>query len=417
MADGPANRSPARGRFTICLPVEEAHYAALIDDSERFRAWVTDAFAQSPELFPEGFAAGFQLKDRRCSRKQQLAVRRIQLRDGTVYSIRPSFVLPYMSGRVADVDAALFLRGKFGVPYWGLARAFGRDPMFWFRLECSLGRNSVVGTTVRQRSVPEHLLADEHHQTRNGQKVYLATTVGAGCCLGVAVAETASTEDLTAAYSVFRAEARDVTPDYTPQTVNTDGWKGTRAAWQQLFAQAVLLRCFLHAWLKIRDRAKHLKADYHELSRRVWETYHATGKRSCAQRLRRLRTWAQTHLIGVVLQAVVDLCDKKAFWLQGYDHPGGHRTSNMLDRTMRSMHRYWFDSQHLHGQPAANERHVRGWALLANFAPWHPAITKANGGWQSPAERLNQHRYHANWLQNLFISASLGGYRAAPQKA
>jgi hypothetical protein len=35
-----------------------------------------------------------------------------------------------------------------------------------------------------------------------------------------------------------------------------------------------------------------------------------------------------------------------------------------------------------------------------------------DGGWQSPAERLNQHRYHDNWLHNLLVSASLAGYRA-----
>ena len=36
---------------------------------------------------------------------------------------------------------------------WALARVFGRDPMYWYRLECALGRFSVVGTTVRQGRV------------------------------------------------------------------------------------------------------------------------------------------------------------------------------------------------------------------------------------------------------------------------
>lgn len=57
------------------------------------------------------------------------------------------------------------------------------------------------------------------------------------------------------------------------------------------------------------------------------------------------------------------------------------------------------------------ERHARGWALLWNFAPWSPATAKANDDWRSPAERLNRHRYHDDWLQNLLISASLGGFR------
>jgi hypothetical protein len=37
--------------------------------------------------------------------------------------------------------------------------------------------------------------------------------------------------------------------------------------------------------------------------------------------------------------------------------------------------------------------------------------SEANDGWHSPAERLNQHHYHDNWLHNLLVSASLTGYR------
>jgi hypothetical protein len=415
MADGSANHSPSRGSRSICLPIMEEQYQDVVEDPQKFRAWLMECYAEFPELFPEGFDGRFQMKDSRVSRKANLRLRRIALHDGSCFSVHPSFVMPYMTARTADVEHALFLR-KFAVPYWALARVFGRNPMFWYRLECSLGRNSVVGTTVRQADIPQHLLADEHHQTRNGKKVYLATTVGAGCCLGVEVAETAGTDDLAAAYGVFREEARNVEPDYAPETVNTDGWKGTRAAWRTLFPTVVLLRCFLHAWLKIRDRAKNLKETFFELSTRVWDAYHAPDKRTFSQRLRHLKTWAGENVSGVVLGAVLDLCHKKAYWLKAYDHPQGHRTSNMLDRVMRPMNQYFLDSQHLHGGPAATTRHVRGWALLSNFAPWHPATTKANAGWRSPAERLNEHRYHDNWLQNLLISASLGGYRTAPQK-
>jgi hypothetical protein len=417
MADGSAKRSPTRSIRTICLLCEEGDYDAIVKDVKEFRAWLKDSFDRHPELFPEGFAKGFQMVDRRISKKMQLSLRRIQLRDGTRFTIRPSFVMPHMTARVDAVEKPLFLR-KYGVPCWVLARVFGRDPMFWFRLECRLGDFSIVGTTVRQAAIPEHLVADEHHQTCDGEKVYVATTVGAGCCLGVAMAAKADTADLTAAYQVFRDEARNVQADYTPKTVSTDGWKGTQAAWLALFATIVVLRCFLHAWLKIRDRAKNLKQTFYDLSEKVWHAYHADNKRSFSQRLRQLAVWAAAHVSGVVLDAVHDLCAKKRLWLKHYDHPQGHRTSNMLDRVMRPMHRYFFDGQHLHGSQATNERHVRGWALLWNFAPWSPATTKANAGWRSPAERLNKHRYHDNWLQNLLVAASLGGYRSwTPQEA
>jgi hypothetical protein len=395
------------------VPAVEGEYEQVVQDAGRFRRWLGGLSEQSPELFPEGFGEGFVMKDRRRSKKLGVWVRRVELRDGRSYLVRPSFVMPYLTARAADVEHPLFLR-KFGVPFWALARVFGRDPMHWFRLECGLGRNSVVGATVRQAQVPADLVADEHHQTRDGEKVYLATTVGAGCCLGVGVAQTASGEDLAAAYGVFLEEARDVSPGYAPETVNTDGWKGTQAAWAALVPKLVLLRCFLHAWLKVRDRAKNLGQTFYDLSARVWEAYHARDKRSFSQRLRRLREWAGGSLSGVVLEAVKDLCGKKGLWLAALDHPAGHRTSNMLDRVMRPMYRYFFDSQHLHGRNMT-ERHARAWALLYNFTPWSPATTRANSKWRCPAERLNEHRYHDNWLQNLLISASLGGYRDAPR--
>jgi hypothetical protein len=83
----------------------------------------------------------------------------------------------------------------------------------------------------------------------------------------------------------------------------------------------------------------------------------------------------------------------------------------MLDRVMRGMSRYFEGGQHLHGSPAACGRHVRAWALLHNFRPWGPEAVRDTDGWRSPAERLNKHRYHDDWLQNLQVSASLGGYR------
>jgi hypothetical protein len=103
----------------------------------------------------------------------------------------------------------------------------------------------------------------------------------------------------------------------------------------------VILLCFLHAWRKIRDRAEHLKEVFREISRRVWEAYHAPDRRCFAQRLRRTRQWATAHLKGIVPKTVVDLCSKRHRWSIAYHHPDGHCTSNMLDRVMRGMNRYF----------------------------------------------------------------------------
>jgi hypothetical protein len=406
-----STRKP-RGCSTICLPIDQGLYAQIIDDAQRFRAALDQFYARMPELFPKAFASGYTFKDSRLSKKRGLRLRRIACKaDGAAFTIRPSFVLPYMTARTDDVEKALFLR-RFGVPFWGLAYVFGRNAMFWYRLEVGLGRNSVVGTTVRRAAVPAHLLADEHHQRRNGQKVYIATTVAKGCCLGAALADNADAKDLTVAYGTFKEEAQNVRPDYAPQTVNTDGWAATQQAWQTLFSLVVILRCFLHGWLSIRARAKHLGEVFWALGEKFWHAYRATDRRTLGQRLRRLREWA-TGQVGsaYVREQVGKVCGRSREYGVAYDHPDGYRTSNMLDRVMKSMQRYFDAGQHLHGSKAAAQRHVRAWALLHNFTPWGPEARRANGGRRSPAERLNRHRYHDNWLHNLLVSASLNGFR------
>jgi len=407
MAGSLAMRS-SRGHRTLCLPIPEQTDQQISDDPRAFRRTLDDCFQRLPELFPRNFD-GYQLRGHRVSVKQRVKIRRIGTNDGTAYSIRPSFLMPYMTARVEDVEGPLFVRSS-GVPSWALAHVFGHDPMSWYRLEWGRGRASVVGTTVTG-DLPEHPRADEHHQVRQGPKTSIATTVAEGCCPGAEPAETAGTDGLKAAYGVFQEEARDVEPEYAPVTVSTDGWKGTQAAWKALFPRGVILLCFLHAWLKIRDRAKHLKEQFAEVSRRVWEAYHAPDRRRFAHRLGRLRQWASGHLSGVVLEKVRDLCEKRPRWSVAYRHPDGHRTSNRRDRVMRGMNRSFDRGQHLHGSHEACRRHCRAWALLWNFRPWHPATTRKNQGWRCPAERLNRHRYHDGWLQNLSISASLGGYR------
>jgi len=291
--------------------------------------------------------------------------------------------------------------------------------MYWHRLECSLGRSSLVGTTVRAAELlPRHLVADEKHTTLGGRKVYLAATAGSGCCLGLALAESAGNDDLEAAYGVFRDEARRLDPEYRPETVNTDGWPATQAAWRALFNGVTIILCFLHAYLKIRDRAKHLKGTFDALRERVWGAYHAPDARSFSQRLRRLREWAEAHVDkAVVREKVLALCGKRAAFLVAYAHPGCRRTSNPVDRVLRRLDYHLYCGQHLHGSTGAAGLGLRGWALIHNFAPSCPEVVRGSPGLRSPAERLNGRRYHAEWLQNLLVSASLGGYRSLPRNA
>jgi hypothetical protein len=52
----------------------------------------------------------------------------------------------------------------------------------------------------------------------------------------------------------------------------------------------------------------------------------------------------------------------------------------------------------------------------ATYAPSCPETVRGSPGLRSPAERLNGRRYHPGWLQNLLVSASLGGIASLPEK-
>ena len=296
MAGKSATKRSQNGERTIILPITQGHYDRIIGNPKAFRGeWLDPNYAKHPELFPADFGKGYEMNGHYCSKRQKIVIRRIALRNGDQYQIHPSFVLPMMVGRVEDVEGGLFMR-KFGVPYWAIARVFGRNATFWYRLETGIGCNSIVGTTIKTAEIPTHLSGDEHHEKLNGEKIYIATTVGAGCVLGAEVSAFASGDDLQKAYGVFKEEAMVVDPEYMPGTVNTDGWSGTQSAWSALFPAIVLIRCFLHAWLSIRDRSKNLKALFFDIGERVWNVYYATSRAIMGQRIRRLKEWAMKNL-------------------------------------------------------------------------------------------------------------------------
>ena len=262
--------------------------------------------------------------------------------------------------------------------------------------------------------IPTNLPADEHHVKCCGEKVYIAKTIAGGVVLGAEVCSSASAEDLTKGYGEFKKEALAVDENYTPKTVNTDGWHATQTAWQTLFTTIVLIRCFLHAWLKIRDRSKHLKSLFFDIGRRVWNVYYSQTRAVMGQRIRRLWDWATKHWNGVVLEKTLDLCGKSKLWSVRYDHPDAHVTSNMLDRLMRNQNRYFVRGQHFHGNISSSNLRSRSWAILHNYRPWSPETATSNAGTACPAERLNGKRYSDDWLENLLVAASIGGTKKLP---
>jgi hypothetical protein len=258
-------------------------------------------------------------------------------------------------------------------------------------------------------------LADEKHTRILKNKAYVACTVAEECVLGASISLSASEEGLSEAYRDFKDEACELDPDYQPQTVNTDGWLATQAAWQTLFPGIVVMLCFLHAFLKIRDRAKRLASIFPDVAQKVWDAYHQDSADAFIHKVTVLQLWAEQHqekLSRCALEAIHKLCRNAHSFILGcakdYEHPGCHRTSNMLDRHLDALDRYLYGLRYFHGHLASAQLSVRGWALAHNFMPYCPRAEPSKR-FISPTHRLNGFVYRENWLENLFVSASLGG--------
>ena len=401
----------------ITLPITMEKYCEIVDDSHAYRKWVDEMIVEQAELFPKTIGVGYTLHDERSSGKlKNVRLRRICLkvrdREGKkqVFTIAPSGVMPYCVGYTDEVEKALFLR-RFYVPFWALTYVFGRDDDYWYRMENHFGRYNLVQTVVKDpEKLPQHLLADEKITWLNGEEVVVATTVGDDCILGVSVALGVDTPNLTEAYRHFKAEAQALKPEYTPETVNTDGWGATQKAWLSLFPTVVILACFLHAFIKIRERGHHLKEVFNQLSQRVWDVYRSPDAASFRLQAEELRVWAEKNTTGYVLEAALKLCAKVDRFVLAYDHPRAHRTSNMLDRHMNPMARWLDGTRFFHGHWSSSERSIRAWALLNDFGPYCPRA-KIRQSYSSPAHKLNGFVYHQNWLHNLLISTSSSGSR------
>ncbi len=99
---------PVRGHKTICIPCSSQEYERVVGDPEMFRKFLDRQVEATPELFPPGIDRGYRMKDVYTSRKTGCKLRRIELRDLDSYLIRPSFLMPYLSGHTEDVQAPLF---------------------------------------------------------------------------------------------------------------------------------------------------------------------------------------------------------------------------------------------------------------------------------------------------------------------
>jgi hypothetical protein len=199
-------------------------------------------------------------------------------------------------------------------------------------------------------SLPSHLVADEKHSWWLCQRIYIAVTAAKECFLGVSLAMDAGADALTQAYSVFRTEAQVLIPDYSPETVNTDGWEATQIAWRRLFPSITLILCFLHTVLGIQQRCRRETALFKQVTEKLWDLFHSETPSEFGQRIRRIYEWAKTQVTPeAVRQKLLALKSKAVGFRPRFTFPEAYRTSNQVDRLMNIQDRLLYQMQYFHG--------------------------------------------------------------------
>lgn len=410
-----------RGNHSIYLPITKVQYESIIGDSVKYRSFVSESIYNYIELFPAEILSGYTLDDKDESKKLGIKIRRIKIKGTSErYSIYPSYILPYMVSETSEEVSNAMLLLHYGVPYWLVSQILGKNDSYWERIECSIGRKSIVGTSVyNTNNLPKNYVADEKISFWNNQEVYIGMTSSEECVLGLSVSKTSDEAGLKEAYGVFKAEALQIRPNFSPESVNTDAWAATRKVWKELFPKMTLLLCFLHSVLKIRNIATKKCEQAPIIITQMWEAYHAKDEVEFCDKLFDLQQYANDEVENdKIKDAIGKVVKKIGDFAVAYRLDSPYRTSNMVDRQMKFLDRLLFKRQYFHGDLQTVEDKLRAWALIHNFAHFCPRTKqyklKQYNSSTSRVEQMNGFKYHHNWLQNLIIAGSMNGNKYNP---
>ncbi len=187
----------------------------------------------------------------------------------------------------------------------------------------------------------------------------------------------------------------------------------------ELFPSIFVVCCLPRVFIKIRDRSsKRFAKPFKVAADKLWNRCKAASKSSFSQRVRRLCEWASNEELRVpevISKPIPKPRENLSSCSRAYDPPGGHGTSNMVDRLTRRMDRHLFSTFYFHGSLASAESGIRGLGV----DPQLRSVQSDDGG---KTRRMKVSRRtarqvevsHENWLQNLLTSTSMGGFKQTP---
>ena len=399
---------------------DEATYHQLCQDGRSFIEFVI-AFIMS---------MGFQLKHK-CScpggfrltrhshyirvRLGGLTIWRIQCTAcRAVFTVLPHFVLRYRKMKTQTAKKAL-LATHGGLSLEICAALFNISPMAVYRLVCAFGRTCLVRLLTRcYLPLPDYFIVDEKHSHCLKKRVYLPTIVCGRVIWHLSYTTAKSVEAFFDAYGKFRKAVYALDPSYCVKGILTDGFKSTRRSLKQLFPEALLANCFLHAIIKLPSQIKWVaKAVRRTLTLQLCQIFFAQkarkteDNRSLAQRLRRFIEQV-TLIAGKENGQRVKrwIGRKKEGWYALFYDSEIPKTSTLLDQAHNAIARKLFMMKGFHHKEGSQAQFINGIAILYNLIPYQ---RRAKNGGKCGIQVEGGKIPTDDWLLNLQILTS-GGF-------
>ena len=294
-------------------------------------------------------------------------------------------------------------------PPWLLTVGFGRSEMYWYRVVERLGRNSLVGTTVRDPARVARSIWRRTSITPLGRpRAYIPTTVGGGCILGVVLTAAADDVHLRRPTACSPPRRGTSTPGTPPRRSTLDGWGRRRGTRVQLAVPYRSRWCSVFCTGSSRSATAAARpANCTAGCGDVVPCRHRGGVPTPDGRVSavvRTQTWTAS------VREMLRSCGTKDGILRGGLFPSGMPSHEQRGGPSDEPA---VPADVCRPGPARPSRLVRVTAAGLGVAVELPphALGATTPTHDSPAHRLNGKRYHEHWLHNLMASTSLMGFR------
>ncbi len=330
------------------------------------------------------------------------------------WSVLPEFVLRYTGLNPLEARSCLY-NSFYGASLEVNFALFGVSAMQQYNYFCAIGRNSLVKILINcSLELPAYPIFDEKHCKCRSDKSYLPTIVEGRVIWHLGYVESLSEDTLTANYGIFKENAQNELPNYSPIGVLTDGFTSTQNSVRNNFLKTIIGICLFHASLLIHRRLKKELGDNAEiLSKQFFNIINKFNSKEwlpvfkIGQRIRRFKE----KLIKIGGDKTNDIVEwinkKKAGWMKVMQIEQMPNVTTLLDQAHNCIDRKLFNMKQFHHKNGRQADYMNAFAMLYNLIPYQKRAKNAGFcGIQVNKGKLPD----KDWMLSLQILTS-GGYQ------